>query len=60
MFLAELGKHIAKGIHSIVEYLEDSDSFVKRAALEGLTILASHGICSLPLLNVYVLNHAFS
>lgn len=45
MFAAELRVEIGKAVPGIVECLKDEDVDVRRAAFDGLLVLAEHGMC---------------
>jgi len=45
MSIAEFRDDIRITIPAIAEHLKDSDSFVRMAAIEGLSILAAQGMC---------------
>ena len=58
-FSAEFREEIRTAIPSILKRLEDSDSYVRQAALDGLSSLATHGMDH-HFANATVLNRVFS
>ena len=60
VFSAEFREQIRTAIPSIMRLLEDSDSNIRRATLDGLFSLASHGTHYSPPMLMYLLTHVFS
>ena len=48
LFVGELREAIRMTIPGIVDCVKDSDSYVRNAAITGLSALAVHGLCHLP------------
>jgi len=45
MFVAEFREDVPIAIPAIAEHLKDSDSYVRKTAIELLSTLAGQGIC---------------